>query len=190
MQICKGAVSAGFGAFTASVGSLIIEAISAVVNFFRRFVEMKKIEAFCDKAKVELSKLKMGGYNLQNAEANKGQTFSKLIDDADEFGAFYQKGVSASVSIPILTLNSGICGDLMQMVRMYDSKSDAISQESFDAATRYFQRLKLWGCQHIQKNGIRFSSSYQNVQNLLHHAVYGHQGTQTTLQQVRTLAAG
>src|SRR5690606_27116998 len=122
-------------------------------------------------------------------EANKGRFFTRLVDDVDEFRDFYQEGVNASVSIPILTLNSGICGDLMQMIQMYDARSAVISQESFDAAARYFQRLKLWGAQHIQKNGINFSSNYRNVGNLLHHAVYGHQGLQSTRQQVVTVLA-
>lgn len=190
IQVCKGVASAVAGAASGGLGSILTEAVVAIVNFFRRYFEAKKIETFCQKAAVELTHLKDLGYNLGSAEANKGKTFGKLIEDADEFGEFYQEGVNASVCIPILTLNSGICGDLMQMIRMYDAKNDVITQESFDAATRYFQRLKLWGCQYIQKSGIRFTSSYQNVQNLLHHAVYGHQGRQSTMQQVMTVAAG
>src|SRR5690606_1019610 len=149
-QICKGALSAAFGALTAGIASLITEVVLTVVNFLRRFFEKSRIEAFCHKAAVQLTDLRERGYNLGSAEANKGRFFTRLVDDVDEFRDFYQEGVNASVSIPILTLNSGICGDLMQMIQMYDARSAVISQESFDAAARYFQRLKLWGAQHIQ----------------------------------------
>lgn len=187
VQICKGAASLALSAFSAGIASAITDIVLTIVSFIRRYFEKCRINEFCDKAAVRLSTLQIEGYNLGDPSAN--QKKYSLIDDVEEFRSFYSEGVDASVCIPILTLNSGVCGDLMQMTQMYNVDGDVISQQNFDTATNYFQRLKFWGSAHIRDCGINFSSNYRNVGSLLRHAIHGHSGVQSTAGQVASVLA-
>lgn len=188
VQIAKGAASATLSTFSAGIASAITDIVLTIVSFIRRYFEKCRIEEFCAKAHAHLSTLQMAGYKLGDANANIGKKFG-LIDDVEAFTEFYSEGADASVCIPILTLNSGICGDLMQMARMYDTQNNVISQTTFNTATDYFQRLKLWGSNHIRNSGINFESNYRNVGDLIRHATSGHQGMQSTAGKIVSVIA-
>jgi len=76
----------------------------------------------------------------------------------------------------MLTLNSGICGSLMTLIKMFDDnmQHQMVSQSTFDAGNDYFTRLKQFGRTYLSSAGFEFKSSNKGVQGLLNHAVNDH----------------
>ena len=76
----------------------------------------------------------------------------------------------------MLTLNSGICGSLMTLIKMFGDnyQHDVISQQTFDAGNEYFSRLKQFGRTYLNSAGFQFTSASTSVQGLLNHAVNDH----------------
>lgn len=101
-----------------------------------------------------------------------------LVTDLAKFTAFFESGCNASPCVPMLTLNSGICGDLTQMMRLFDDAGAVLEREaaqtSFDAAAGYFTTLKGYGKSYMKKSGFTFTSPEPTVRGLLGHAVGDH----------------
>ena len=55
----------------------------------------------------------------------------------ERFKAFYEEGCNASACVPMLTLNTGICGDLMMLMRLLDDRGQVLVRhgEPSDRAT-------------------------------------------------------
>jgi len=112
-------------------------------------------------------------------------TQGSFITDTAAFTEFYRKGCDASPLIAMLTLNSGICGSLMTLARMFDDTGEMIkvaahgskSKEQFDIAGQYFRRLKEYGAKYLKNSGFRFSprdAGNKYLEGLLMHAVEHH----------------
>lgn len=173
------------------MASLIADGVVAVVKFFRRCLETCKIQTFLRKAGAELQRIQNGktAYDLGNAEANSGKSFSKLLDDPERFREFYQEGANASVCIPILTLNSGICGDLMQMARIYDDDDARITQQELRRRHKLFRQPETLGMPAHQGKRHQFQVELPQRWYVINHAINGHHGTQSTMQKVITTLA-
>jgi len=114
-----------------------------------------------------------------------------IITDLPRFKAFYEKGCNASPLIPMLTLNSGICGSLMVMLKMFDDTGDVVTQETWNTAENYFTRLKQYGRSYLGDAGFEFraaDAADTSLQGLLNHALHHHTGESGKLDKL--LAAG
>ncbi|NID13858.1 hypothetical protein [Luteibacter yeojuensis] len=60
--------------------------------------------------------------------------------------------------VPCLTLLSGVCGDKMRLLRMFDKEGEVITQARFDAGVKHLDRLKGWGTKYLSDVGYRFGS--------------------------------
>lgn len=109
-----------------------------------------------------------------------------IIHKLPEFTKFYKKGCSASPLIPMLTLNSGICGNLMVMLRMFDDSSRAIPQRTFNTGAEYFTKLKQYGRDYLKSSGFSFNAlnGNQSVQGILNHAVNHHTGEHSMVDKL------
>ncbi len=186
--ILKGVASLALQSFLPGAGNLvssIVTGIEWMVKFLWRIWEQSKIHKFLmearqvfaeERKKAELVTDYRGkGVGLQ-FEPNMDPSCGGIIHDLPRFKAFYQRGCDASPLIPMLTLNSGICGSLMTLIRMFgdNSQHDLISQATFDAGNEYFARLKQFGRTYLNSAGFQFTSASGPVQGLLNHAVNDH----------------
>lgn len=107
-----------------------------------------------------------------------------FIGNTQEFTEFFRLGCEASPIIPMLTLNSGMCGSLMTMIRMFDDAGDVIGktrkgESTFDVGNRYFTRLKEYGTRYLASSGFKLLARDPNdkfVTGLLTKHVMIHQG--------------
>ncbi len=186
--LLKGVASLALQSFLPGAGNLvsaIVTGIEWMVKFLWRVWEQSKIHKFLIEAREVFAKERKlaelvteyrgKGIGLQ-FEPNMDPTRGGIIHDLPRFKEFYQRGCDASPLIPMLTLNSGICGSLMTLIKMFgdNSQHDVISQSTFDAGNEYFSRLKQFGRTYLGSAGFQFTSASVPVQGLLNHAVNDH----------------
>ena len=123
-----------------------------------RLVECNRIKSFCKEA---------GEHWRQN----------NGIDFASKpfaFNAWYRKASLCIPAIPILTLNTGICGDKMVWLQMFSERSgnsNVISQNEFDRGVSYIDgHIRPWGASYLEKCSYGFSSSKSDVGAYIEHA--------------------
>ena len=105
-----------------------------------------------------------------------------IIHDLDKFKAFFQEGCDASPLIPMLTLNTGICGSLMTLVNLFRDEEktgrEVVDRATYNSGVAYFARLKSFGARYLQTSGFKFQAretdTRNNIQGLLDHAVHHH----------------
>lgn len=155
--------------------SVILDAIAAGLEFatktLLRLKEGSAIEKFLTDVR-DACRVKDSG-NLVPA----------IVHDAVAFNDLFARGCEASPCISMMTLNSGITGDQMVYMKMFDDTLNAnmTSQDSFDAATDYFTQLKQHGREYVRGSGFTFSSPKKEVQGYLSHAVNHHQSGNLSL---------
>ncbi|WP_233830519.1 hypothetical protein [Paraburkholderia sp. ZP32-5] len=200
----KGAVSLALSSFLPGAGSLVSAIVTGVewlVKFTFRLWEQSKIHAFLSKAREhylaerELATRDPGANGLEfqpNMDASKGG----IIHDLDRFKAFFQEGCDASPLIPMLTLNTGICGSLMTLVNLFrepnETGREVVDRGTYDSGVAYFARLKNFGAQYMQTSGFKFlprqTDMRANIQGLLDHAV-NHHGQSSGLDKAAAFLA-
>ncbi|EUC20012.1 UNVERIFIED_ORG: hypothetical protein BDU10_8300 [Burkholderia sp. CF145] len=186
----KGAVSMALSSFLPGAGSLVSAIVTGVewlVKFAFRLWEQSKIHAFLVKAREfyleerELATRDPGPNGLEfqpNMDPDKGG----IIHDVDRFTTFFQEGCDASPLIPMLTLNTGICGSLMTMANLFRDENEGgrevVDRATYNSGAAYFSRLKAFGAQYLQSSGFKFRASPTEtrggIQGLLDHAVHHH----------------
>lgn len=133
-----------------------------------------------------------GNRNDWKADPKDGVWRPRIVYDDAAFTALFEQGCEASVCVPMLTLNSGISGDLMMFMKMFDdtggilgqgtgqssngNKPSAGAQKQFDAASGYWTQLKEWGRNYLESTGFTFRSSDPVARGLMWHAITHHQG--------------
>lgn len=120
-----------------------------------------------------------------------------IISNLEEFTAFFKKGCDASPIIPMLTLNTGICGSLMTMIRLVDDTGTRIhadgKQGEFDVGNRYFARLKEQAAKYLRSSGFQFLANGSDpaaINGLLMHAVQHHQSRMTAGKAAMAVLSG
>jgi predicted SprT family Zn-dependent metalloprotease len=201
----KGAVSMALSSFLPGAGSLVSAIVTGVewlVKFAFRLWEQSKIHAFLVKAREfyleerELATRDPGPRGLE-FQPNMAPDRGGIIHDVDRFSAFFQEGCNASPLIPMLTLNTGICGSLMTMVNLFRDENDdaraVVDRATYNSGVAYFSRLKAYGAQYLQNSGFKFRPSPTEtrgaIQGLLDHAVHHHGQDTMTGKAVAFLAA-
>jgi hypothetical protein len=201
----KGVVSMALNSFLPGAGSLVSAIVTGVewlVKFSFRLWEQSKIHAFLLKARElylqerELATRNPGAGGLEfqpNMDPGKGG----IIHDLDKFTKFFQEGCDASPLIPMLTLNTGICGSLMTLVNLFRDENDpgreVVDRATYNSGVAYFSRLKAFGAQYLQGSGFKFQARQTetrgNIQGLLDHAVHHHGQDTMAGKAVAALAA-
>lgn len=98
-----------------------------------------------------------------------------LMVHPERFNTFFKEACNASVVLPMLTLNSGMCGSIWDQVQMV-SPSGLISQASFDAGVRYFSRMKRLSGAYLRTSGFTFKGRVAGSQadSIVRHALHDH----------------
>lgn len=172
----KGAAELGL-TFISAGASVLANVVAAAMEFIIKTL-MRLDEAEAMQEQLKLARDQYAACSEQNPRdpTHVRPKDGSLATDAGKFTEFYQGMCDASPCIPILTLNSSICGSLTDMIKLFDDTSSGtvISQASFNAATEYFKALKIFGNQYLQQSGFRFVSNDPKVSAILAHAVKHH----------------
>jgi hypothetical protein len=160
-QQLKGAASAALTA-TAAWATLLMNLLVAIgetiIKVVWRKVETTKMRTCFEEAKGFWDK-------RDSADALQKHPFA--------FGEWYRKHALCLPALAILTLNSGICGDKMTYLSLFDSDQlqaeidIAKIQPRFDQGVRYLDDLKPWGAEYLSKCAYEFSSSDELVGKLI-----------------------
>ncbi|MFL5297775.1 MAG: hypothetical protein ACJ798_15465 [Phenylobacterium sp.] len=155
-SITTSALAAGAGAIV----SLVISGCEVIAKVVHRLWELSKMEAFFDDCADRYAKGKAGG------AADDGLTHSGVA-----FGAWYRRAAVALPCISALALCSGVTGDKMMYLQMFqdekDLKSAAIDPASpefkqraddFSRGVTYIDNLKAWSRSYLVAAGYRFHS--------------------------------
>lgn len=85
------------------------------------------------------------------------------------FGRWFYRHAVGTPAISILALNSGVCGDKMRLLDMFDGGKHQIApkdgedigdvhKERFIKASHYLDELKLWGQNYLEEVGYTFTT--------------------------------
>lgn len=196
--LLKGVATLAIQSFLPGAGNLvnaIVTGIEWMIKMLWRVWESSKIKKFLLLAKVEyekerkLAEITKSAGVITDPKTNKktriewdevqpclDKTKGGIITDVERFKRFYQKGCDASPLIPIITLNSGVCGSLMTMLKMFEGREQKLlaNKEYMAAGTEYFTRLKEFGRNYIDKAGFKMTSKDPSVMRYLLHAKTNH----------------
>jgi hypothetical protein len=165
-----GALAMDITAFGAGgLVNLIISAIELIVKFVWRLAETIRFNKFCAMAREYYE-------NSKSADSIHKHPFA--------FADWYRSYALNLPLIAILTLNTGICGDKMRYLTMFNNGAE-ISTESFQAGVRFLDNLKPWGAQYIQDAGFDIRSVGDPwVNSLVNTFAVSHSREKTTYDKV------
>jgi hypothetical protein len=149
----KGATSIGLSAMAgiSAIVDMIIAGVEMIVKVMWRLIECHKLKAFCAEA-------------ASHWRQNTGLDFAAK---PFAFNSWYRKSSLFMPAIPILTLNSGLCGDKMVWLQMFNDKASGIvpiGQDQFDQGVAYIDgHLKPWGAKYLKDCAYGFSSESDQV---------------------------
>ncbi len=206
----KGAAGICTQVFLPGAGSLVSAIMSTIewlVKTIMRIAERCRIDAFLDEARKLFATEPRLGVGTDTFKAATKQS-GGIVYDTARFSAFFRKGCKASPIIPMLTLNTGICGSLMTMIRMVNDHGET-SQTSHDAGAEYFTRLKTWGGRYMRDSGFSFTprartdppgasdaakkaqkAAVDGVRGLLTHALQNHREVSTRVSHISAFMRG
>lgn len=189
----KGAADIAANVFLPGCGPLssaILTAIEWVVRFTARICEHACICDFLDVAGRRWSLERSRAFRIQDPDNPTITRYragaTSLAHDLEGFKAYFQLGCDASVLIPMLTLNSGICGSITEQIEMF-SNGRRISQREFDAGAAYFSRLKRISSRFMRASGFNFKG-HNGLEGIVAHAVRDHGGSSTSHKILTALA--
>ena len=213
-SILKGVASLSLSALLPGAGSLVgalVTGVEWLVKLVWRIWEQNKIRKFLVLAREHYSNEKnlaeantmvirltnptthglTGGRQqlIPEMDASKGG----IIHDLARFKEFYKKGCDASPLIPMLTFNTGICGSLMVLMRMFDDADTQITQSTWDTGNEYFTKLKQYGRGYLNQAGFEFKplvSTNASIQGLLNHALHHHTSIASRTDKALAFGAG
>ena len=206
-EIGKGLYSLAKGAVLLTTDVLTLGA-SALVNVIAACVELayKVITRYSQASKMNDWVQRVKAATRDRRDWKKDPLDAKLrpaiVFDDRKFNDLFEDGCNASVCIPMMTLNSGIAGDLMMFVKIFDdtgtilgqraadSGPSAEAQKKFDAGHAYWSLLKERGRDYLASTGFQFKSADNLVQSLMQHAIRDHQRVVTFTDKALAFGAG
>jgi len=182
--ILKGVANTALTVFLPGAASLVAALVTGVewiVKFSWRLAEQSRIGRFltearklflAERARATKDTSSTGAIKYQGSQGapyfmledlttykpNMQKDPASLIHNLDKFKAFFQQGCDASPLIPMIVLNSGICGSLMVLLKMFDDLNREAGQEMYDAGNEYFTRLKQYSRNYMAKSGFVFKA--------------------------------
>ncbi|MBX3655869.1 MAG: hypothetical protein KF686_16925 [Ramlibacter sp.] len=215
--LLKGVANTALTVFLPGASSLVAALVTGIewlVKFAWRLIEQHQISEFLKEARQRFLEVRARATRVETTgvrnytdsmgrpqriaeqyvryEPDLDRSKGGFIHDLDAFSSFFQKGCDASPLIPMLVLNSGICGSLMVLLKMFDDLNRPITHQTvYDAGNQYFTRLKEFSRGYMAASGFEFKvrpsedgisydpDSSQNrerryLQGLLNHSLRDH----------------
>ncbi len=132
------------GAVGGAIFNLVVSIIEFLGNLVIRYKEVKNIRDFINDCKRK--------YAFADSPRS-------IINNPNGFQEWYSCYVKKHPIIAAITLNSGICGDKMHFLNVFQKDGYAITQDEFNQGVKYVDGLKSYASDQIGNWGFRFSSS-------------------------------
>lgn len=207
-SMAKGGLKLG-GNIASWGASALIDVIAACVEFAWRFIS-RIFESHAMKnwiAEVRNITRVRGNWKADPSDPSGETKRPAIVYDDVAFTRLFERGCRASPCIPMMTLNSGISGDQMMFMKMFDdtggilgqgngisssgNKPSASAQAEFDSATKYLTHIKQWGRNYLEGTGFKFTSADDVARGLMWHAITHHKsGSMSTGDKVLGFIAG
>ncbi|WP_339719580.1 hypothetical protein [uncultured Paraglaciecola sp.] len=182
--------------------SALIDVIAACVEFAWKLLSRAFESHSMNKWIAEVKNIVATGGKVKDPYDDKMRP--AIVYDDKAFTALVERGCSASPCIPMMTLNSGIAGDLMMFMKMFDDAGGILGQGSgienpttarpnkhFKAGAEYWTHLKQWGRNYLESTGFTFNSKDEFARGLMWHAIKHHNsGSMSTGDKILHFAAG
>jgi hypothetical protein len=151
-----------------SAGSLTLEGLSAGVAGAIVDMAFSLVEAFVSLVWRVYDYYRLRVFRQQakiHWEAREGK--NPLHEQPSAFNEWF-RGLALKVpAVPCLTLASGICGDKMRLLRMFDKEGEVVTQANFDAGVKHLDNLKAWGTGYLADLGYGFGSDDPVIAKLI-----------------------
>ncbi len=171
-DVLKGAGSLAMDAAAFGAGglvNLVISAVELIIKFIWRLAETVRFNKFCAQAR-------------EHYENSKRP--DSILNHPFAFSDWYRSHALNLPLIAVLTLNSGICGDKMRYLTMFNGDAQ-ITTERFQAGVRFLDNLKPWGAQYIKDTGYEIRSVGDPlVNNLVNTFAVSHTAEKSTFDKV------
>jgi hypothetical protein len=155
-NVLKGGGNLALDGLTAGVAGEITgiacSAIETLVAFARKVHDFYRIRIFLNDAKAMW-------LNREHATSVHRRPYA--------FNRWYRKAALWVPVIPVLTLNSGVCGDKMRMLCMFSNEGEVITQANFDKGVAYIDKIKAWGSSYLADSAYTFTSADKLVAELI-----------------------
>ena len=139
-----------FGA--SAVVDMVIAGCEVIASFIHRVWETSRMNAFFGDCR-ERWKSRAEDSGIQNSPT--------------AFAGWYRAGAVSMPAVSALALNSGITGDKMQYLKMFDDGGAAVKQAEFDRGTKYLEELKKWSREYVSDTGYKFFSDDKLIASIL-----------------------
>ncbi len=180
-DVCGNVLLPGCG----SLVSVLMTALEWGARLIMRLVESDRLQKFfatarelwqTERSKAEVEQYEAHGTLATRYVPRRQDDRGSIIHRPGAFKEFFESGCNASPLIPMLTLNSGICGSVYEQIQLCGPGGRVIGQSEFDAGVRYFSRLKRLSVKHMAASGMTFKGDNPFVNELVNFSVRTHQG--------------
>jgi len=141
------------------IGPLIVpigDALMWFYKFVKRTIEKIRIRRFLKQASDYFDRAPRAGVaGAQRFQPSTGGG-GGIVMQPEQFNAFFDEGCRISPVIPMLVMNSGVCGDLFSKAVFPDTLSDA-AYMSYAKAMHYFAAAREACMDYLKTSGFSFS---------------------------------
>ncbi len=150
----------GIGSVIRAVSNIILSVFETIYNIIEHYVTVTTIRGIIYQCQYLWKQYKKNQNQQQNMAARK----PLFHEDSKRFATWYREIAKSVPSLIALTLNSGICGDKMNFINMFDSYTEGpIKQDKFDKGVEYVDSLKDYSANFLRTSDYRFTSDYPDV---------------------------
>lgn len=155
-RVLKGAGSLALEGLSAGTASVVVNTAFSVVEAFVKLA-WRAFDYYCLRA--------FRAEALVHWEARERE--NPFHERPAEFNEWYRATALKVPAVPCLTLASGLCGDKMRLLRMFDKEGETITQAKFDAGVKHLDNLKDWGRKYLGGLDYGFGSDDPIVAHLI-----------------------
>jgi hypothetical protein len=194
VQTARGAGGLAMNALVPGLGQLASLLLSACDKLFRiiwRLGEISEMKEVFATARTEFDL----GKAYEKALLEGRDATPPLHARPADFARWFRKYATSVPALACLTLTTGICGDKMTYLAMYNDDGGVITDKNFIEQADVIDSLKAWGSDYLSTSGYEFHTSDSFVAALLKRSAQNAENlrlnAQNTVQKVydRTLTA-
>ena len=144
------------------VGNLILSVFETIYNLIEHYVVLQNIRGIayqCQHFWKAYKETQMQPLNARTA---------LFHEDNERFATWYREIARTSPELIALTLNSGICGNKMEFLNMFNTdKGTLVTKAQFSSGVEYVDSLKDYSANFLLESDYRFSSEKRDVQGYI-----------------------
>ncbi|HEX4932620.1 MAG TPA: hypothetical protein VFV33_05530 [Gemmatimonadaceae bacterium] len=137
--------------------NLVKSGIELLIKFVWRLAEALRFNEFCAQAR-EYYVAAKGLIGPTRPGDSVSASADSLPTRPFEFARWYRSFALNIPLIAVLTLNSGICGDKMSYLTMFNDNGQ-ITSDQFLAGVRFLDNLKPWGAEYMENTGYTIQTN-------------------------------